>query len=51
MIARAGWMSDSKTVFAYVQNRTQTWLDFATWPAADAEAAACSSATTTKRLG
>jgi len=32
VIARVGWLPDSKTVFAYLQNRTQSWLDFATWP-------------------
>ncbi len=37
VIARVGWLPDSKTVFAYVQNRTQTWLDFTTWSAPDAK--------------
>jgi dipeptidyl aminopeptidase/acylaminoacyl peptidase len=37
VIARVGWMPDSKSVFAYVQNRTQTWLDYAVWEAADAK--------------
>jgi dipeptidyl-peptidase-4 len=37
VVARVGWLPDSRTVFAYVQNRTQTWLDFTTWPAADAK--------------
>ena len=32
VIARVGWLPDSKQVFAYLQNRTQTWLDFTTWP-------------------
>jgi dipeptidyl aminopeptidase/acylaminoacyl peptidase len=32
VVSRVGWMPDSKGVFAYVQNRTQTWLDFVTWP-------------------
>jgi dipeptidyl aminopeptidase/acylaminoacyl peptidase len=36
VIARVGWAGkngggNSNTVFAYVQNRTQTWLDFVTW--------------------
>jgi dipeptidyl aminopeptidase/acylaminoacyl peptidase len=31
VISRVGWLPDSKTVFAYVQNRTQTWLDFVIW--------------------
>lgn len=35
LIARVGWLNNSKTLFAYIQNRTQTWLDFATWPASD----------------
>lgn len=30
LFARVGWMPGNK-VFAYVQNRTQTWLDFVTW--------------------
>jgi dipeptidyl-peptidase-4 len=30
VIARVGWAPGNK-VFAYVQNRTQTWLDFVTW--------------------
>ena len=33
VIARVGWVAGSKTVFAFVQNRTQTWLDFVTWTA------------------
>jgi len=37
VIARVGWFPDSKTVYAYVQDRVQTWLDFTTWPAADAK--------------
>ncbi|MBA4191628.1 MAG: hypothetical protein C0467_26920, partial [Planctomycetaceae bacterium] len=37
VVSRVGWFPDSKTVFAYVQNRTQTWLDFTTWPAPDAK--------------
>jgi dipeptidyl aminopeptidase/acylaminoacyl peptidase len=31
VVSRVGWMPDSKAVFAYVQNRTQTWLDFVVW--------------------
>jgi dipeptidyl aminopeptidase/acylaminoacyl peptidase len=31
LIARVGWRPDSKGVYAYVQNRTQTWLDFLVW--------------------
>jgi dipeptidyl aminopeptidase/acylaminoacyl peptidase len=31
VIARVGWLPDGKSVFAYVQNRTQTWLDFVVW--------------------
>ncbi|MBA4064788.1 MAG: hypothetical protein C0501_13960 [Isosphaera sp.] len=34
IVSRVGWLPDSKGVFAYVQNRTQTWLDLTTWPAA-----------------
>jgi len=37
VIARVGWLRDSKTVFAYGQNRLQTWLDFTTWAAPDAK--------------
>jgi dipeptidyl-peptidase-4 len=37
VVSRVGWLPDSKTVFAYVQNRTQTWLDVATWPEADSK--------------
>jgi dipeptidyl aminopeptidase/acylaminoacyl peptidase len=37
LVARVGWMPDSKTVFAYLQNRTQTFLDFATWSTPDAK--------------
>ncbi|MFO0823113.1 MAG: S9 family peptidase [Gemmataceae bacterium] len=37
IVTRVGWFPDSKTVFAYVQNRTQTWLDFTTWPALDSK--------------
>jgi dipeptidyl aminopeptidase/acylaminoacyl peptidase len=40
VISRVGWLSDSTGVFAYVQNRTQTWLDFVVWetPAAKPKA-------------
>lgn len=31
LIARVGWVPKSEKVFAYVQNRTQTWLDFVVW--------------------
>ncbi|MDY3558266.1 DPP IV N-terminal domain-containing protein [Gemmata sp. JC673] len=31
LISRVGWGGKSGTVFAYVQNRTQTWLDFVVW--------------------
>jgi dipeptidyl aminopeptidase/acylaminoacyl peptidase len=37
LISRAGWVGETNTVFAYVQNRTQTWLDFVTWTQADAK--------------
>jgi dipeptidyl aminopeptidase/acylaminoacyl peptidase len=37
LIARVGWVAKSNTVYAYVQNRTQTWLDFVTWSAPDAK--------------
>ncbi|MCE9564403.1 MAG: DPP IV N-terminal domain-containing protein, partial [Planctomycetes bacterium] len=37
VIARVGWLPDSKTVFAYVQNRSQTWMDFTTWATPDAK--------------
>lgn len=30
LFARVGWVPGNK-VYAYVQNRTQTWLDFVTW--------------------
>ncbi len=33
VIARVGWLPGKVPVpFAYLQNREQTWLDFATWP-------------------
>jgi dipeptidyl-peptidase-4 len=40
LVTRVGWLPDSKGVFAYVQNRTQTWLDFVVWktPAAKPDA-------------
>jgi dipeptidyl-peptidase 4 len=31
VISRVGWLPNSKSVFAYLQNRTQTWLDFVVW--------------------
>ena len=31
IIARVGWLPDGKRVYSYVQNRRQTWLDFAVW--------------------
>jgi dipeptidyl-peptidase-4 len=37
VISRVGWLPDSKGVFAYVQNRTQTWLDFVVWATPDAK--------------
>ena len=30
LIVRAGWTPDSRTVYYYVQDRAQTWLDFCT---------------------
>jgi dipeptidyl-peptidase-4 len=36
IIARVGWVAKSKTVYAYIQNRTQSWLDFVVWEAPDA---------------
>lgn len=33
VICRLGWMPGSRSVYAYVQNRTQTWLDFVAWDA------------------
>jgi dipeptidyl-peptidase-4 len=32
LVTRAGWMPDSKTVYCYVQDRVQTWLDVCTVP-------------------
>ena len=37
VISRVGWLPDSKGVFAYVQNRTQSWLDFVVWDTPDAK--------------
>ena len=38
VIARVGWVPGKMPVpFAYLQNREQTWLDFATWPDAAAK--------------
>jgi dipeptidyl-peptidase 4 len=37
LIARVGWLPDSKRVFAYVQNRVQTWLDFVVWESVTSE--------------
>jgi dipeptidyl aminopeptidase/acylaminoacyl peptidase len=37
VISRVGWMAESKGVFAYVQNRTQSWLDFVVWETPDAK--------------
>jgi dipeptidyl aminopeptidase/acylaminoacyl peptidase len=37
VLSRVGWMPNSRAVFAYVQNRTQTWLDFVVWDAPDAK--------------
>jgi dipeptidyl-peptidase 4 len=33
LITRVGWLPDSSRVFAYFQDRTQTWLDVCTMPA------------------
>lgn len=35
LFARVGWLPDNTTVYAYVQNRVQTWLDFAVWTPTD----------------
>ena len=32
IVARVGWLPDSTKVYAYWQNRAQTWLDFCTMP-------------------
>ncbi|MFO0850494.1 MAG: DPP IV N-terminal domain-containing protein [Gemmataceae bacterium] len=32
VVSRVGWLPGTNTPFAYVQNRTQTWLDVVTWP-------------------
>jgi dipeptidyl aminopeptidase/acylaminoacyl peptidase len=31
IISRVGWMPGSRGVYAYIQNRTQTWLDVVVW--------------------
>ncbi len=31
LFARVGWMKDGKTVFSYVSNRRQTFIDFTVW--------------------
>ncbi|MBO0698155.1 MAG: DPP IV N-terminal domain-containing protein [Zavarzinella sp.] len=33
LVTRVGWLPDGSRVFAYFQNRIQTWLDFCTMPA------------------
>lgn len=37
LISRVGFVEKSNIVFAYVQNRTQTWLDFVAWESPDAK--------------
>lgn len=37
VVSRVGWMPGKRGVFAYVQNRTQTWLDFVVWETPDAK--------------
>jgi dipeptidyl aminopeptidase/acylaminoacyl peptidase len=37
VVSRVGWMPERKGVFAYVQNRTQSWLDFVVWETPDAK--------------
>jgi dipeptidyl-peptidase-4 len=37
VLARVGWLPDSKGVFAYVLNRTQTHLDFTVWSTLDSK--------------
>jgi dipeptidyl aminopeptidase/acylaminoacyl peptidase len=37
LISRVGFVGKSNDVFAYVQNRTQTWLDFTVWTGPDAK--------------
>ncbi|MBX9582053.1 MAG: DPP IV N-terminal domain-containing protein [Gemmataceae bacterium] len=37
VVSRVGWLPDGKGVFAYAQNRTQTWLDFVVWDTPDAQ--------------
>lgn len=31
LFARVGWLPEGKRVYAYVQDRRQTWLDFVVW--------------------
>jgi dipeptidyl-peptidase-4 len=31
IVTRVGWLPDSRGVYAYLQNRTQTWLDLVVW--------------------
>jgi dipeptidyl aminopeptidase/acylaminoacyl peptidase len=39
IISRVGWTGSEKpALYAFVQNRVQTWLDFVTWPTAAATA-------------
>jgi len=37
VIARVGWLPNARSVFAYVQNRTQTRMDFTVWDTPDAK--------------
>ena len=37
VIARVGWVPGTTRVYAYVQNRTQSWLDFVVWDTPDAQ--------------
>jgi dipeptidyl-peptidase-4 len=37
VISRVGWLPNSKSVFAYVQNRTQTRMDFTVWDTPEAK--------------
>jgi dipeptidyl-peptidase-4 len=39
LVTGAGWMPDSEKIFFYVQDRTQTWLDFDTASKRDSQAA------------
>ncbi len=32
ILTRAGWLPDGKSIYCYVQDRAQTWLDFCTAP-------------------